>query len=237
MEHRERAWRLAAAAARGGPVSLEVVCSVAAARVGAEGYGLTLVCGPGLRELACASDEVAVLVEEAQLTVGQGPCADAYAGLEPVLVPDLRAEGERWPGFVPLVASARARALLALPVQASGVRLGALDLYWCVPGPPLGELVGEVAAFAELAADLVFRAHPDPSVLAGLSLDEPPYGFPAVVHQASGMLAARFDLEVAEARVRLRAYAYLHGRSVSELAREIVSRRRMPRAPEMTDES
>ena len=47
----------------------------------------------------------------------------------------------------------------------------------------------------------------------------------AEVSQASGMLVAQFEVEAAEALVRLRAHAYATGRSATDVARDILDRR------------
>jgi hypothetical protein len=47
----------------------------------------------------------------------------------------------------------------------------------------------------------------------------------AEVSQATGMLVAQLGVDPAEALVRLRAHAYVTGRSATDVARDIVDRR------------
>ncbi|MGI5166710.1 GAF and ANTAR domain-containing protein [Spirillospora sp. CA-253888] len=225
MDGYEQVWRQVGEHAGGGPVTVEAVLSAAVAAVGADGFGVTLVNGPGLRELAAASDPVGALIEEAQLASGEGPCSDAYRELAPVLVPDVEAAAGRWPGFVPVVAPAGVGAVFAFPLQVAGIRVGAVDVYRCRPGPLTGAQVDAVGVFADLAAQVAFRAHPAPHVLAALSGDAPPHGFPPVVHQAAGVLAVQLDIGVDQALLRLRAYAYLHAEPVTGIARQVIERR------------
>jgi hypothetical protein len=49
--------------------------------------------------------------------------------------------------------------------------------------------------------------------------------FHYVVHQASGMVAVQLDVNVGEALIRLRAYAFGHDRPLAEVAKDIVARR------------
>jgi hypothetical protein len=49
--------------------------------------------------------------------------------------------------------------------------------------------------------------------------------FQWVVHQASGMVAAQLEVNVAEAMIRLSAYAFGNGRALAAVARDVVSRR------------
>ncbi|GAA2615090.1 GAF domain-containing protein [Actinomadura fulvescens] len=210
MDRHERAWQRVQEHAAGRQVSVDVVYAAAAQTVGADGYAVALVSGPGMRTLVAASDRIAELIEDVQLSSGEGPCTDAYTGLAPVIVPDVQAAADRWPGFVPAVAPVGVRALFAFPMQLGGVRVGAADLYRRRPGPLTPAQLADARAFADIAAQVAFRQHPDPKTLAALAADRPPHGYPPVVHQAAGMLAAQLDLNIAEAISRLRAYSYLH---------------------------
>jgi hypothetical protein len=49
--------------------------------------------------------------------------------------------------------------------------------------------------------------------------------FHHVVHQASGMIAAQLDVNVADALVRLRAHAFANDRPLAEVAADVVARR------------
>jgi ANTAR domain len=46
-----------------------------------------------------------------------------------------------------------------------------------------------------------------------------------VVHQASGMVAAQLEVSVGQALVRLRAYAFGNDRPLTEVAKDVVSRK------------
>ncbi|WP_160826896.1 GAF and ANTAR domain-containing protein [Actinomadura sp. J1-007] len=227
MERRQRAWRYAierAAETGEWPVTVARACAVAVPVLGVDGFGVTLVVGPRLREMAGTSGPVGTLVEESQLTVGEGPCTDAYTTLEPVQVPDVEAARDRWPGWVPMVAGRDVGAVFAFPLQVAGVRIGVVDFYRATPEPLGEDRFAEAVAFADVAAGVAFRGHPAPGTLTGLDGTEPPHGFPRVVHQACGMLAAILEVGVDEACARLRAYAYLHEQPLTDLAGQVVSR-------------
>ncbi|MGI5171352.1 GAF and ANTAR domain-containing protein [Spirillospora sp. CA-253888] len=225
MDSYERAWRHANEHAAGRPLTVEMVLSVAAQAVDADGFGMTLVSGPGLRELAAASGRVATLIEETQLTSGEGPCSDAYSRLAPVLVPDLNAAADRWPGFVPAMAPTGVAAVFAFPLQTFGIRVGALDLYRYRPGPLSKAQFTDATAFADVTAQVAFCHHAALRALPPLGDDEPPHGFPPGVHQAAGVLAAQLAMPVTDALLRLRAYAYLHDEPLTAIAGRVVERR------------
>jgi hypothetical protein len=49
--------------------------------------------------------------------------------------------------------------------------------------------------------------------------------FRFVVHQAAGMVSVQLGVPVADALIRLRAHAFSTGRSVSDVAADVVARR------------
>ncbi len=84
-----------------------------------------------------------------QDSLSEGPCVDAFSGLDSVYVADLH-DDARWPRFSPLAAEAGMRSALAYRLAADGRTLGALQLYARLPG-----------AFnaTERAQGLLFAAH------------------------------------------------------------------------------
>ena len=70
---------------------------------------------------------------------------------------------------------------------------------------------------------LTMQARASPNALAdGLAVDGE---FHLAVHQASGMVAVQLGVTVGEALIRLRADAFLHDRTLSDVAEEVVARR------------
>src|SRR5581483_2107232 len=123
-----RVWTRIAEQSLGDPVSPAHVCAAAVATIGVDGAGLTVVVGPTVRETVNATDAVATVLEDLQLTMGQGPCVDALADGGPVLADDLRSPeySARWPAFTPAALAAGAVAVFALPLHIGAIRLGVL---------------------------------------------------------------------------------------------------------------
>lgn len=202
------------------------LCEVAAEVVGVSGAGVMLMSGDVSAGRACSSDDIASVIEDLQFSLGEGPCVDAYFQARPVLEPDLAApELARWPGFAPAAVEAGAGAVFGFPLQVGAVRLGALDLYCAEAGP----LTTDQHADALVTADVIART------LLVMQADAPPGRIAAeieaggdlqlVVHQATGMVAAQLEVHVAEALIRLRAFAFGNDRPLLEVAREVVARR------------
>lgn len=95
--------------------------------------GVTLI-SPGKHpEYVGASDPSALLYEQLQTEVNEGPCVLAYTSGEAVEVPDLKAE-ERFPQFTPRALAEGLRAVFTFPLRNGDRQLGALDLYRDTPG-------------------------------------------------------------------------------------------------------
>jgi hypothetical protein len=170
-------------------------------------------------------------LDEFQFTFGEGPCLDAVTNDRPVLVSDLREEeGQRWPAFAPAVLGAGVRAVFALPVRISRAPVGALDLFSSRPGPMSAEGLDGGMWAAELAAlPLLDLMNSDTDWEAagegGDGWDQLASLERVEVYQATGMIVGELDIDVAEALVRLRAYAFAQGLTASEAAWTIVERR------------
>jgi hypothetical protein len=189
------------------------------------GAGIMLMSGDVQRGPVGVSDEVAGLIEELQYTLGEGPCVDAYHHDRPVTEPDLAAPAVvRWNAFSPPAVQAGVRAVFGFPVRVGRARLGALNLYCDQPG----QLSDDQHADALVAADVVCRAllsmqaGAAPGTVSALLGQET--DFAAVVHQASGMVSVQLGVSVAEALIRLRAYAFANDRHLSEVGAAVVAR-------------
>ena len=210
-------------------VEQALVCAAAAATVGVDGAGLTVVVTPTVRETVSATDAVAADLEELQLTLGQGPCMDTFTRGGPVLAGDLRSSEffARWPVFAPAALDAGARAVFALPLHIGAISLGVLDLYRARPGGLDSKELADALAFADVAGMLLLdrtaSAEPGGAELAWQHDNASAHQ--AVVHQATGMMLVQLGVSAEAAFARLRAYAYAHDRRLSDVARDVVGRR------------
>jgi hypothetical protein len=227
-----RIWSLVAgqAASRGGRVSAADVCVAAVAAVEVTGGWLLAASGARPGHLMAVTDELSELLVELQLTLGEGPGLDVPAAGGPVLASDL---GEleavrRWPVFAPAAGQAGAAAIFVFPLQVGAIRAGVMGLYRVRPGPLSAFQLGDALVFADTATLLLLDSQGSGDAAAGSG----PGGQPAdltrhraEIDQATGMLTEQLGVGIAEAFIRLRAYAYAHDRRLSELARDIVARR------------
>jgi hypothetical protein len=224
-ERSARVWAWIIAAREGdAPVSLAVLCRVAAGRLGVDGVSVTAVSGLAVREPLSATDARSARLEELLFTIGEGPGAEDFMFGSPVLIPDLEPVTERWPGFVPAAVAAGARALFAFPLQAGAIRVGVLSLYRAAPGPLAPQQLADALVFADIALQLLLDSA---SGISGLDGYRPLDGLSdsrAEVYQAVGMISVQLGVTLEEALVRLRAHAFAASTPLDDVAGEVVGR-------------
>ncbi|MFE7835975.1 ANTAR domain-containing protein [Streptomyces sp. NPDC057474] len=217
---------------RGARVGVVDVCTAAVAALPVGGAGLSAMSRTAASHPLCSTDDISEQLEELQLTLGEGPCVDAFVRGSAVLTPDLLT-GERqdhWTVFTDAALDAGARAVFSLPLQKGAISPGVLDLYAGIPTVLNTEELADALAFADLATLLLLDTRIDET---GAPTDGPmpDRGFEdlgahrAEIDQASGMLTVQLGVGIDEAFVRLRAYAYARGRRLADVAADVVARR------------
>ena len=219
----ERVARVAArlADSDGGHKRLCVAC---AAVVGVAGAGIVLMSRGQALGTVCVSDPVTEAVEDAQYTLGEGPCVEAYRTRSPVLAPDL-SEGDRWPSFRNGAQAAGVHAAFGFPLLIGQVCLGALNLYHVHVGALTAEQVADAVTVAHIAGRTVlgWQSVAGPQSLAW-QLEQVP-AHRAAVHQATGMVSVQTAIPIDDALVLLRAYAFAEDRGINLVAEDVVARR------------
>ena len=222
---------LAAVDGRRGIAAADSLCEACVLLLAVDAAAISLIFDGASSGTLGASGAPARVYDDLQFTLGEGPCLDSVTRRIPIVVVDLADPKEaRWPAYGPAMLAHQVRGVYAVPIVVAGEFVGALDLFRTQPGPLSGgDLTGAVAA-AELAAipllDLLDAdlqaAATDPNSNAWAELNTLTR---AEVSQATGMLVAQLDLEPAEALVRLRAHAYASGRTITDVARDLLERR------------
>jgi len=209
------------------PLGGQDVPTDVAEALGVDGVAVSLVTEAGLTELLWCSDEVTRRFEDLQLTLGEGPGADAVRTGALVWVPDLaRVRHARWPALAMEAPDLEARAVFCFPMGIGAIRVGVLTAIRRTPGPLTPQQADDALI---LASALTARSLDLNS--AEPRLDTPaPDGSPhsllhAVVHQATGMLSVQLALPLPQALLRLRAHAYSSGRSITDISKDVVDRR------------
>ncbi|MGW3202689.1 GAF and ANTAR domain-containing protein [Streptomyces sp. NPDC001135] len=239
-----------AAAARGADAPQRVpgaLCAACVRLLPVSGSSVSISGGKGVRVTWCASDRVAARLAELQYTVGDGPCQSALDQGAPVVAADLTsgADARRWPIFAHEAVALGVRAVFSLPLGVSGAAIGTLDLY----SESVGGLTEQDMRTALWVRDAVTYSlvslqaaghdgaeeDPEEEVASWVAASESDH---TEVYQAVGMVMVQLDLDPEQALDRLRARAYVDGRTVSQVAREVLARKlRFPKEPEAEPES
>lgn len=184
-----------------------------------DGGAITMAYTLPERVTLATTDDTALILEETQDLMAQGPGAEAftsgdYRRLDLRQAPDT---DPRWPllrfdtapNLAPLVVH-------ALPMAAREVVVGVLTLYQR----------GVDRAIDLEAAALVAKVVTAALVADGpgqLSADDGPWSARAEVHQATGMVIAQLHVPEADALALIRAHAYSHDQSVTATAHAVVT--------------
>ena len=217
---------MAALSAGGDGWSSGQLCEVCPGIVGVSGAGVMLMSGDVPRGSLCTTDEVSHLIEELQYTLGEGPCLDAHQQGKVVTEPDLADPAtHRWPSFTPPAVQAGARAVFGFPLRVGKVHLGALNLYRDLPGSLTVDQYADALVVADVAARWVLEAQagaPPGTVAEELEAGSE---FHFAVHNAAGIVSVQESISVADALLRLRAFAFSSDRPLADVAQDVIARR------------
>jgi len=171
--------------------------------------------------VTAASDATARAAHDLEFVLGEGPAHSAVADGQGVRVAGSALVGN-WPQYGLAVARLGVQAVLAMPLQPSA-RLGAVCAY--ASQPVISE---QAAAAAGAVADALplTLAQDAPGSCAADGVPALPLfdeaDFPAVVHQAAGMVSAQCGCGIGDALALLRARAFSTGRPAEEIAVGVV---------------
>ena len=204
----------------------ELLCRRCVDALPVSGVGMALMTDGDHQGVVAATDRPSRAMEDLQFALGEGPCLDASREGRPVLLPDLAGSAGRWPGFVPAVLSAGIAAVFALPLQVGGIRLGVLDLYRETPGSLSDGDLALALMYADAAT--VVLLHLQSQMPAGDGLHPQlvdSWGNRPEIHHATGIITVQAGVELADALLLLRTRAFVAGRPILDVARDVVARR------------
>ena len=192
---------------------------------------LSIVDSRGERVPLGGSRDDADTAERLQFTVGDGPCAAAQESRQPVFAveEDLH---RRWPAFADLLfVETPFRGVVALPLQPALAGPGAIDLFF-----EQSEEITDLDVFEAMAVgELVTSALSDASVWSTWTSTEGPAWLHGPVPQrraatweAMGKIGIELEVGAATALDLMRSAAYGTGRTVDDVAEDLLSGRLQP---------
>jgi hypothetical protein len=179
----------------------------------------------GRQSTICATDSIAERGDTLQFELGEGPHWEALEFGSPVLSPDLSAQAQsNWPRFSAAAREIGMAAVFAFPMTMGAARIGVVDLYCDRPRRLDTHQVSVAAPMAARgAAPAVCQAMR--STLDPVPEHQESPVLRREVHQATGMIGAQLGLNVTEAFTRLRAYSFISGRPIEDIAHDVANRR------------
>jgi GAF domain-containing protein len=201
---------------------LERMGSYATELLPIHGVGVLLKSSSGGLEVATANTEAGRVVETLEAELAEGPCSEALATGEQILVPDLAAASDRYPRFVPRALDAGVKAIHALPMSLRSETVGSIDLIALEPV----DLTASQIATAQMLADVTIsylansRAFTETSQLASQlqhALDSR-----IVIEQAKGVLSERRGVTVSEAFEVMRRHARNNHLKLHAVAEQVI---------------
>jgi len=204
--------------------SLNSLCAVALREVPASGAGLSLTAGqPGAGSAAAWAGHNAQELEELQFSLGEGPCIEAVDVRRPAFEPDLTTTGSRrWPLYAPAACALGARAVFAVPLQMGAARLGVLDIYRDRPGSLTAAALRDGLSLAEVALALLLESQRTRNRASFENGMNEVVGHRTVIYQAQGKVMVALGISLPEALSRLQAHAFSTGRTLAEVAQDVL---------------
>jgi hypothetical protein len=189
------------------------------------GASISVFDNGGRQSTICASDATAARLDELQFEQGSGPSWEAISGRTPVLVDDIQTSAHISPVLGAAMHGLQVGALFAFPMVLGAATVGAVSLY-CTG---TGRLEPDDERHARRLVDQVTSRAVRHALRTATDETEPAdeISTPAMrreVHQATGMILAQLDLTATDAFIRLRSYAFLTGRPIQDVARDVVTR-------------
>lgn len=193
--------------------------------IGVAGAAVSTLGDPLGSETVCSTDKRAARLDEIQLDLGEGPCWESLSTGRPVLEPDLqRSTNTTWPVARHALEETDLGAVFAFPLIVSRIHLGAIDLYSDTPVVLTEQQLTDATMLSAILARQILRR-------ALLASERPPEdgdsgeGFSRrEVHQATGMIIAQIGTTPEDALLVLRGHAFATGRSLRDVAADVIAR-------------
>jgi len=184
--------------------------------------GILLADETGDLQVMAASKERTRLLELFQIQNDEGPCRECFITGQPVAVPDLELERDRWPLFAPRAVAVGFRSVQAVPLRLRGEVLGAMNLFIAEPGGidpadlPLVQALADIATIGLLQRRTALNAQ--------LHLGQVQHALHSriVIEQAKGVIAQQAGISVDDAFERLRKHSRNHNRAIHDIALAII---------------
>jgi hypothetical protein len=199
------------------------LCAAGVDLLGLRGVGIMLMSGTRLDSVA-VSDAVTGDIEALELMTGEGPCLDAFRTRTTCFDPDLADDRTvTWTAFRERALAAGVHAVFGFPIVVADDCIGVLNCYHGRAGDLSAGQVADAYTVATMSGRTIvsWQADAPPDTLAWQL--EGSDGYRVVVHQAVGRVSVQAGVSVDDALALLRAHAFAHSRTLSEVAADVLA--------------
>jgi GAF domain-containing protein len=201
--------------------ALEQVLAATRQLFSASGAGLMMLDDSAMLCALASTDPLGRLLEERQEQIGHGPCVDAVALDRVITTSDLGCD-ERWPSLLPELPEAGVRAVLGVPIRASGVAVASLNVYRDQPHDWDASDITALTAYGTLIEGLLRTAlHVREQAALAQQLQHA-LDNRVVIERAVGVIMGRERVGAVTAFNHLRNRARGTGRKVADVAADLL---------------
>jgi hypothetical protein len=201
-------------------------CGPFVAALGVSGAAVSTLGNPLGSETVCATDANMARLDEIQIDLGEGPCWDALLNRRPVIEPDVQHSlNTSWPLARAALHETGLGAVFAFPLVVADINVGAIDLYSRTPSVLSEGQVRDATLLSVILGRQVLRRSLLVSQNSGEEAGWAQGDFSRrEVHQATGMVIAQMQVTADDALLVLRGHAFATGRTVRDIATDVVAR-------------
>jgi len=193
----------------------------------ADAAGVALLDGDDLR-FVTATNDAGAEAERIQERLQIGPCHDSIKDKEPVVVDDLRACPDRWPGYTDAIDEVGFRAVLGIPLVLEDRRVGSLDVYGTEPCQWSEEAIDAAQVLADVGAAYVVNASELARAQRTAEQLQEALDSRVIIEQAKGALGERLGISPEEAFRLIRTSARRQGIKVALVCRRVIDTDHIP---------
>ena len=201
------------------------ICTLAIELLGVDHASIALVILSRYESVGNSS-ELALLLEEQQFALGDGPAFAASTYTEPILVDDIATHSQRsrWPIFAELAERHRVRAVHAFPLRIGGAHIGVMTFLTAKPHSLSATQYADGLLLASLAAAELVRLEASKLAHSPHSGDVAEIYEKSSLQLAAGMVAEALNCSVLEGLVRIRARAFADDLPVAQIAKAVLAK-------------
>ena len=206
--------------------ALGEVATALPALFGVDGAGIMLLDDDQVLRYVASTDREARLLEAVQESTGRGPCVEALVDNVVVACEDLLEDG-RWPDLAGILVPNGVRAVLGSPLRVAGAPIGSLNVFTREAHRWDESECRALAALERVAEGLIVGAlasQRNERVVAQL---QQALETRVEIERAVGILMALEEISATSAFERIRRSARASRRSVHEIAKEVVTYRKL----------